>query len=122
MFHNVMHHKPLIFLLITLTNGMASSIQEIINQPTLGGAPARVADTAVFYSITSCQPGLTGISFGSFLIKRVMTQLGSERPELTQFVTLSPIPGFRRWLDDEWQTVAWAPDTDRGIVETLRDP
>ena len=60
-----MPHEPLIFLEIALTNGLAASIQDVIDQPTLGGAAAPVADTAVFYSITSCQPGLTGISFGS---------------------------------------------------------
>ena len=101
LFHPVMPHEPLIFVEVALTDGMASSIQDVIDQPTLGGAPGPDADTAVFYSITSCQLGLTGISFGSFLIKRVMTQLGAELPSLGQFVTLSPIPGFRRWLQSE---------------------
>ena len=58
----------------------------------------RKARCAVFYSITSCQAGLKGISFGNFLIKQVAQDLHEELPNLRQFATLSPIPGFRRWL------------------------
>ena len=57
------------------------------------------ADTAVFYSISNCQQGLAGVSFGSFLIKRVAQTLSQEIPNLNHFVTLSPIPGLRRWLE-----------------------
>jgi malonyl-CoA decarboxylase len=62
------------------------------------GTP-RDADTAIFYSISNCQEGLRGISFGNFLIKQVVEELKAELPQLTQFATLSPVPGFRRWLD-----------------------
>ena len=62
------------------------------------GDPAR-ADTAIFYSISNCQEGLRGISFGNFLIKQVVEELKAELPQLTQFSTLSPVPGFHRWLD-----------------------
>jgi len=58
-----------------------------------------LADTAIFYSISNCQSGLAGISFGNFLIKRVVELLGSEFRNLKAFATLSPIPGFRKWLD-----------------------
>lgn len=54
---------------------------------------------AIFYSISNCQPGLRGISFGNFLIKQVADELKSDYPALKQFSTLSPVPGFRRWLD-----------------------
>ena len=57
------------------------------------------ADTAIFYSISNCQEGLAGISFGNFLIKRVVEELSAEFRNLKTFATLSPIPGFRRWLD-----------------------
>jgi malonyl-CoA decarboxylase len=57
------------------------------------------ADTAIFYSISNCQSGLAGISFGNFLIKRVVELLSSEFRNIKAFATLSPIPGFRRWLD-----------------------
>ena len=57
------------------------------------------ADTAIFYSISNCQDGLRGISFGNFLIKQVVEELRAELPSLRQFSTLSPVPGFRRWLE-----------------------
>lgn len=57
-------------------------------------------DTAIFYSISNCQTGLAGISFGNFLIKQVADAVKKEFPGITQFATLSPIPGFRKWLDD----------------------
>jgi malonyl-CoA decarboxylase len=59
----------------------------------------RDADTAIFYSISNCQEGLRGISFGNFLIKQVVEELKAELPQLSRFATLSPVPGFRRWLD-----------------------
>ena len=64
----------------------------------ISGSQAANADTAIFYSISNCQDGLRGISFGNFLIKQVVAELKSELPSLTQFSTLSPVPGFRRWL------------------------
>jgi malonyl-CoA decarboxylase len=60
----------------------------------------KAADTAIFYSINNCQRGLDGISFGNFLIKRVVSLLSAEFGNLKTFATLSPIPGFRRWLDE----------------------
>jgi len=61
-------------------------------------AQAARADTAIFYSISNCQDGLRGISFGNFLIKQVVEELEAEFPQLKRFSTLSPVPGFRRWL------------------------
>ena len=98
-FHPSLPDEPIIFVEVALTYGMASSISDIIDQPRIDSEQALEFDTAIFYSITNCQQGLSGISFGNFLIKHVAKCLGEELPQLTNFATLSPIPGFRRWLD-----------------------
>lgn len=99
-FHPRMPREPLIFVEIALTRGLADSVQPLLDesQPT---ADLRRADTAIFYSISSTQDGLRGISFGNFLIKRVVEELRREFPALRTFATLSPIPGFVRWLRSE---------------------
>lgn len=97
-FHHKMPGEPLIFVEVALVEGMPSSIQVLLDE----NAPAidiHRADTAVFYSISNAQAGLAGISFGNFLIKRVVDKLSAELNNLKYFVTLSPIPGFRKWLD-----------------------
>jgi malonyl-CoA decarboxylase len=71
------------------------------------------ADCAIFYSITNCQEGLRGVSFGNFLIKQVAEDLGREFPKLKTFATLSPIPGFRRWLVEETSARAGQPEHER---------
>jgi malonyl-CoA decarboxylase len=97
-FHPRMPKEPLIFVEVALVRGMSDSVQRLLDQhePVLD---AREADTAIFYSISNCQNGLAGISFGNFLIKRVVEELSTEFRNLRTFATLSPIPGFRRWLD-----------------------
>ena len=97
-FHPRMPNEPLIFVEVALVDGMADSIQDLLDEeaPVLDPADA---DTAVFYSISNAQKGLAGISFGGFLIKRVADSLAGEYPGLKNFATLSPIPGFRGWLD-----------------------
>ena len=70
--------------------------------------PDLEADTAVFYSISNCQRGLVGISFGNFLIKQVVRELTAEMPGLRTFATLSPIPGFRKWLAGAVREGRWA--------------
>jgi len=91
--------EPIIFVEVALTRGMAKSIQTLL---TTEPEPIDDAtDTAIFYSITNCQRGLAGISFGSFLIKRVSAHLQNEIPQLVTFATLSPIPGFAKWLADQ---------------------
>jgi malonyl-CoA decarboxylase len=74
------------------------------------------ADTAIFYSISSCQDGLRGISFGNFLIKQVVEELKAEFPQLKRFSTLSPVPGFRRWLG---QRLANGSDPDAALLPQL---
>jgi malonyl-CoA decarboxylase len=97
-FHPRMPDEPLIFVEVALVNGLAGDVRVLLDE-TLPSADARRADTAIFYSISNAQAGLAGISFGNFLIKRVVDQLRVEFPQLRTFSTLSPIPGFRRWLD-----------------------
>jgi len=99
-FHPRMPAEPLIFVEVALVKGLASSVQRLLDQkaPVLN---PKEADAAIFYSISNCQRGLAGISFGNFLIKRVVAELSAEFPNLKTFATLSPIPGFRRWLDKQ---------------------
>ena len=97
-FHPRMPNEPLIFVEVALVNGIAGNVQALLDE----SAPERdpnAADTAIFYSISNAQIGLAGISFGGFLIKRVADALAGEFNGLRTFATLSPIPGFRRWLD-----------------------
>jgi malonyl-CoA decarboxylase len=98
-FHPRMPDEPLIFVEVALVNGMADSIQKLLDETAPLVDPA-TADTAIFYSISNAQQGLAGISFGDFLIKQVVEQLSHEAPKLKIFATLSPIPGFREWLED----------------------
>jgi malonyl-CoA decarboxylase len=97
-FHPCMPEEPLIFVEVALTQGVADNIQNVLASPRESLA-ADAADTAVFYSISNCQNGLRGISFGNSLIKQVVEDLRNALPNLTTFVTLSPIPGFRRWAE-----------------------
>jgi malonyl-CoA decarboxylase len=96
-----MPDEPLIFVEVALTDGLAGNIQALLDPQGPVGDP-RKADTAIFYSISNAQKGLTGISFGGFLIKRVVDELTAEFENLTTYATLSPIPGFRAWLTRQW--------------------
>jgi len=98
-FHPALPDEPLIFVEVALVNGLAGSIQNLLDdsEPHLR---AERADTAIFYSISNCQKGLRGISFGNFLIKQVVAELRAELPNLKTFSTLSPVPGFIQWLKD----------------------
>jgi malonyl-CoA decarboxylase len=97
-FHPRMPGEPLIFVEVALVKGLAGSVQDLLDEKAPVQDPLE-ADSAIFYSISNCQMGLAGISFGNFLIKRVVEELSSEFRKLKTFATLSPIPGFRRWLD-----------------------
>jgi len=96
-FHPRMPLEPLIFVEVALTRGLADNVQVLLDEARREFDP-READTAMFYSISNTQTGLRGVSFGNFLIKRVVSALQSDLPQLKQFSTLSPIPGFRSWL------------------------
>lgn len=100
-FHPALPDEPLIFVEVALVKGLAGSMQSLLERETNEAkqiANAAHADSAIFYSISNCQDGLRGISFGNFLIKQVVEELRAELPGLKRFATLSPIPGFRAWL------------------------
>jgi malonyl-CoA decarboxylase len=97
-FHPRMPDEPLIFVEVALVNGLAENVQSLLDESAPVIDP-HAADTAIFYSISNAQKGLAGISFGNFLIKRVVDQLSQEFKGIKTFATLSPIPGFRSWLD-----------------------
>jgi len=96
-FHPSMPDEPLVFVEIALTAGTPSVLAPLLDAHAPDLDPDR-ADTAVFYSISSCQPGLAGVNLGTALIEQVVEQLRRDLPQLAHFVTLSPIPGYRAWL------------------------
>jgi malonyl-CoA decarboxylase len=132
-FHPRMPDEPLIFVEVALVDGIAGNVQELLDEH----APlqnSQEADTAIFYSISNAQQGLAGISFGNFLIKRVVGELREEFENLKTFSTLSPIPGFRKWLDNlfaagdpkillpaERKVLKAATEKDIGIKGALKD-
>ncbi|MDG2270571.1 MAG: malonyl-CoA decarboxylase, partial [Alphaproteobacteria bacterium] len=97
-FHPSMPDEPLIFVEVALVNGIARNVQTLLDESAPIKDPEE-ADTAIFYSISNAQRGLSGVSFGDFLIKQVVERLSARLPNVKTFATLSPIPGFRRWLD-----------------------
>lgn len=112
-FHPQLVDDPLIFVEVALMNEIPDNVAAVLDPDRLP-MPASEATTAVFYSLSKCQVGLQGISFGNFLIKQVVEDLQRELPRLSTFVTLSPVPGFAAWLDgertDETSTVLTADD------------
>ena len=99
-FHPAMPDDPLIFVEVALTQGIPGAIGPLLAEDRRPLGPGQV-DTAVFYSISNCQAGLRGISFGNSLIKQVVDVLGREVAGLKTFVTLSPIPGLSRWIETQ---------------------
>tara|TARA_R110002051_G_scaffold70936_2_gene127847 strand:+ start:4698 stop:5996 length:1299 start_codon:yes stop_codon:yes gene_type:complete len=99
-FHPAMPDEPLIFVEVALTEEIPKSIDAVLsnNRTPLEADQAKVA---VFYSISNCQKGLTGISFGNLLIKQVAAELALECPQIDAYVTLSPIPGLNTWLQTQ---------------------
>ncbi len=100
-FHPALVDEPLIFVEVALVDQVPRSIASILESNGIEGPQESKYKTAVFYSISNCQPGLKNISFGNFLIKQVVQELQSEFPSIKTFVTLSPIPGFSRWLESD---------------------
>ena len=115
-FHPQLPNEPIIFIEVALARGMSAQVQPLLDIRTQLGDPAN-ADCAMFYSITNCQEGLRGISFGNQLIKQVVEDLKDEFPHIKRFATLSPIPGFHRWLG-----TAPLAGTDAELVARLADP
>ncbi len=115
-FHPALPDEPLIFIEVALIRGMSARVQPLLD-PDSSVLDAASADCAVFYSITNCQQGLRGVSFGNFLIKQVVEDLGRELPRLKSFATLSPVPGFRGWLAGLAQAPEGAPmDAEVGAL------
>jgi len=94
-FHPALEDEPIIFVQVALTNGLGRSIQEIMKQSS---GDEKKYDTATFYSISNCQEGLSRVTLGNFLIKRVVYEIQEELPHIKNFGTLSPIPGFVDWF------------------------
>ena len=122
-FHPALVDEPLIFVEVALTREISGAIPPIL---AMGGErlnPER-ATTAIFYSISNCQRGLAGVSFGSFLIKQVVAEISREFPRLSTFVTLSPAPGFASWLKRERSREASSmlPEEDRAALAVLDMP
>ncbi|MCH2546253.1 MAG: malonyl-CoA decarboxylase [Alphaproteobacteria bacterium] len=99
-FHNKMALEPLIFVQVAFTKGLADNIQDVLDE-TKPTQNVKETDTAIFYSISNAQQGLAGISFGNFLIKRVVGKLTHEFKNIKTYATLSPVPGFCKWLNNQ---------------------
>ena len=99
-FHPAMPDDPLVFVEVALTSGIPSAIAPLIDK-TSEPTDQKDLDTVVFYSISNCHPGLAGVSFGNFLIKQVVEEVGKRYPKAKRYVTLSPVPGFCKWLAAE---------------------
>jgi len=115
-FHPALKDEPLIFVEVAFVNDLPADVAPILALESAVGDPRR-ARCAVFYSITSCQPGLRGISFGNFLIKQVAQDLHAELPNLKIFATLSPIPGLRAWTAKRTGTSPQGP----AVIEASRE-
>jgi malonyl-CoA decarboxylase len=134
-FHPRMPQEPLIFVEVALTNELSGNIQALLDEHAPVFDPAR-ADTAIFYSISNTQAGLRGVTFGNFLLKRVIDDLKRDFPQLKTFATLSPLPQFAAWLKRapeasaalaglgltlaQLQSGEWAQD--KAAARRLRDP
>jgi len=118
-FHPALNDEPLIFVEVALTRGIPDAIAPILSA-TREPVPAANAQTAVFYSISNCQRGLAGVTFGHFLIKQVVEEVSRELPKLSTYVTLSPVPRFAEWLRRERGSEASvvAPE-DRAVLNFL---
>ncbi len=117
-FHPALIDEPLIFVEVALLNEVPGAIAPILESDGSNTSDETTYNTAVFYSISNCQPGLKNISFGNFLIKQVVQELQSEFPAIKTFVTLSPVPGFRRWLEqDESEEF----DSDSGLLQLKQE-
>ncbi|HEX4597970.1 MAG TPA: malonyl-CoA decarboxylase [Burkholderiaceae bacterium] len=116
-FHPALPDEPVIFIEVALTRGVSTRVQPLLDLDSALTDPTS-ADCAIFYSITNCQEGLRGVSFGNLLIKQVAEHLGREFPRLKTFATLSPIPGFRQWLTEK--SVQYPALT--GLLERIEAP
>jgi malonyl-CoA decarboxylase len=117
-FHPALIDEPLIFVEVALSRDVPAAIQPVLAADRVPLA-AEQATTACFYSISNCQKGLARISFGNFLIKQVAEELKRELPALETFVTLSPVPGFRAWVERHSAVSGLLDPLDTVILTTL---
>jgi malonyl-CoA decarboxylase len=122
-FHPALVDEPLIFVEVALTREIPGAIAPILSDKREAVEPQR-ATTAVFYSITNCQRGLSGVTFGHFLIKQVVEEVSRELPRISHFVTLSPAPNFAVWLNRERLNAASVAldEDDREVLAALAQP
>jgi malonyl-CoA decarboxylase len=126
-FHPTLPGEPLIFVEVALVKGMAGAIAPLLERNDVKNAVTE-PDTAIFYSISNCQEGLRGISFGNFLIKQVVEELKTELPSLKRFATLSPVPGFSKWLMNRFSrgaadaTAVLRPDEEQALLSAAEMP
>ncbi len=126
-FHPRMPLEPLIFVEVALVDALADNVQKLLDEMAPVADPAK-ANTAIFYSISNTQVGLRGVSFGNFLLKRVIDDLKRDLPGLKQFATLSPLPRLRQWMLDHPDAVdeavtdsEWKKLTDLGVPAADHD-
>ena len=120
-FHPALPNEPIIFVQVALVKGLVAAVGDIIgsnsdknSEETPDQIREEDADTAIFYSISNCQRGLVGIAFGDLLIKQVAEQISTDCPQVKTFATLSPVPGFAKWLSDTQDSLE---SSQRSIVE-----
>ena len=123
-FHPALVDEPLIFVEVALEREIPGAIAPILASGRQQFVEPDKTRIAVFYSISNCQRGLSGVSFGNFLIKQVVEEICRELPKLTTFVTLSPVSGFARWLDQELKSEnsSAISANDRIVLELLERP
>ena len=122
-FHPALVDDPLIFVEVALTRDIPDAIGPILSREREAIEPDK-ARTAVFYSISNCQRGLAGVSFGSFLIKQVVEEITREMSKLATFVTLSPVTNFAAWLAREraQENSAALNEVDKAVLGALDEP
>ncbi len=123
-FHPALIDEPLIFVEVALERDIPGAIAPILASGRPEFVQPERARVAVFYSISNCQRGLAGVSFGNFLIKQVVEEISRELPKLATFVTLSPVTNFARWLARELQAESSAiiGDSDRALLSLTERP
>jgi malonyl-CoA decarboxylase len=123
-FHPALIDEPLIFVEVALERDIPSAIAPILASGRQDFVPPEKARVAVFYSISNCQRGLSGVSFGNFLIKQVVEEICRGLPKLTTFVTLSPSPNFSRWLSRELKADSSVvlSESDRAVLSLMERP
>lgn len=121
-FHPALPHEPIIFVQVALVEQMSSSVDDIIRSD-VPPVDETEANTAIFYSISNCQLGLRGIAFGDLLIKQVVEQIKADLPQVNTFATLSPVPGFGKWLAkaDKASELPDLSESEQELLKALLD-